>query len=95
MMPIRTLEITLSKNEVVYNEKTKKWHYKELHRKITNHKHSQPWEDRANELRESGLKFREIADVLNDEGFISKQGNKISGHTIIQRLNYLKKRGSK
>lgn len=53
------------------------------------------WEARALELRNQGLKWREIADQLNAEGFTSGQGRKLDTHAVQMRIWYSKKKKQK
>lgn len=86
--------ITLSKSE--FEEIDGKLHYKVLSRK-TYAPNMRPYEARAWELYEgANLSWREVASILNQEGFLTPQGLEITGDQLLKRWDYLKKnRGEK
>lgn len=44
------------------------------------------WIPRAVDLRRSGLRWREVADALNQEGFVSKHGHKLDAALLLNNL---------
>lgn len=87
---MKSIIITLSKTEFV--EKDGKLYHKEIHREIRDDNKDQPWEERASQLRLEGKKFREIADILNLEGYKTTQGLPIQTGTICNRNWYKSKK---
>lgn len=85
----KTTVITLSKTDLEFRDG--KWFYKILDRQVIDHQNAQLWESRAQELRSAGMKWREIAAILNTEGFTTKQGLPLSSGQILNRMWYLKK----